>query len=71
MNALKTLDDELRVLEEELENILLTIPNVPHESVPIGDTEDDNVEVRKWGEVRSFTFEAKPHWDFANRFRYS
>ena len=60
---IKTLDEQLRVTEEVLENILLTIPNVPHESVPIGDTEDDNVEVRKWGDVRSFTFEAKPHWD--------
>ncbi|MBP3953668.1 serine--tRNA ligase [Bacillus suaedae] len=62
---IKQLDDELRQVEAELEEILLTIPNVPHESVPIGDTEDDNIEVRKWGEVREFSFEAKPHWDVA------
>jgi seryl-tRNA synthetase len=62
---IKSLDEQLRNTEEELEGILLTIPNVPHESVPIGDTEDDNVEVRKWGEVRSFGFETKAHWDLA------
>lgn len=62
---IKQLDEELRQVETELEEILLTIPNVPHESVPIGDTEDDNIEVRKWGEVREFSFEAKPHWDVA------
>ncbi|MDT8862952.1 serine--tRNA ligase [Alkalihalobacillus sp. MEB130] len=62
---IKSLDEQLRQAEEELEGILLTIPNVPHESVPVGDTEDDNVEVRKWGEVRSFSFETKAHWDIA------
>ncbi|KHF37778.1 serine--tRNA ligase [Halalkalibacter okhensis] len=62
---IKSLDEQLRNTEEELEGILLTIPNVPHESVPVGDTEDDNVEVRKWGEVRSFGFETKAHWDIA------
>ena len=59
----KKLDETLRVVEEELESILLTIPNIPHESTPVGETEDDNVEVRTWGEVRSFDFETKPHWD--------
>ncbi len=62
---IKSLDEDLRQVEEALEGILLTIPNVPHESVPVGETEDDNVEVRKWGNVRSFAFEAKPHWDLA------
>ena len=49
---IKELDDELREVEEELERLLLSIPNIPHETVPVGETEDDNVEVRKWGEVR-------------------
>jgi seryl-tRNA synthetase len=62
---IKSLDEELRHTEEALEGILLTIPNVPHEGVPIGDTEDDNVEIRKWGDVRSFDFETKAHWDLA------
>jgi seryl-tRNA synthetase len=61
----KKLDDELRGIEEELERILLSIPNIPHESVPVGETEDDNIEARKWGEIREFDFEAKPHWDIA------
>jgi seryl-tRNA synthetase len=64
-DRIKVLDEELRTVEEALENLLLSIPNIPHESVPVGETEDDNVEVRKWGEVRQFEFEPKPHWDIA------
>lgn len=60
---IKDLDDEIRVIEEKLEAILLTIPNLPHESVPKGNTDEDNVEVRRWGNPKSFDFEAKPHWD--------
>ncbi|HEU5139848.1 MAG TPA: serine--tRNA ligase [Bacillales bacterium] len=59
----KELDRELAQVEEDLENVMLGIPNLPHESVPIGEDEDDNVEIRNWGEVPSFAFEAKPHWD--------
>jgi seryl-tRNA synthetase len=66
-DKIKEIDDELRVYEEQLENLLLNIPNIPHESVPIGETEDDNVEIRKWGEVRDFGFEPKPHWDIADQ----
>ncbi|WP_078378423.1 serine--tRNA ligase [Sutcliffiella halmapala] len=65
-DEVKTLDDELREVEEKLELLLLSIPNIPHESVPVGETEDDNVEIRKWGEVPTFEFEAKPHWDLAD-----
>lgn len=64
-DKIKTLDDELREVEEVLDHLLMSIPNIPHESVPIGETEDDNVEVRKWGEIRDFEFEAKPHWEVA------
>lgn len=62
---IKALDEELRVVEEDLQHILYTIPNIPHESVPVGDTEDENIEIRKWGEIPQFTFEAKAHWDLA------
>ncbi|MBX9998378.1 MULTISPECIES: serine--tRNA ligase [Priestia] len=62
-DRVKQLDEELRSVEEELERLLLSIPNVPHESTPVGETEDDNVEVRKWGEIKQFDFEPKPHWD--------
>lgn len=65
-DKIKGIDDELRGVEEELEVLLLSIPNLPHESVPIGETEEDNVEVRKWGEIRDFGFEPKPHWDVAD-----
>lgn len=63
---IKKLDEELRTVEAELDTILLSIPNIPHESVPVGETEDDNVEVRKWGEKPSFAYEPKPHWDIAD-----
>jgi len=64
---IKGLDEELRQIEAELEDVLLSIPNIPHESVPVGESEDDNVEVRKWGEVPSFSFEPKPHWEIADQ----
>ncbi|MGG3471296.1 serine--tRNA ligase [Neobacillus pocheonensis] len=66
-DRIKTLDEELRGVEETLDLLLLSIPNIPHESVPVGATEDDNVEIRKWGTVRDFEFEAKPHWDVADQ----
>ncbi|MED3563929.1 serine--tRNA ligase [Bacillus xiapuensis] len=65
-DRIKTLDDELRGVEEKLEMLLLSIPNIPHESVPVGETEDDNVEIRKWGSAHDFAFEPKPHWDLAD-----
>ncbi|MHA6261420.1 serine--tRNA ligase [Sporosarcina sp. CAU 1771] len=61
--SIKTLDDELHEVEEKLNYIMLRIPNIPHESVPMGDSEDDNVEVRSFGEKTTFDFEPKPHWD--------
>ncbi|MDO3663000.1 serine--tRNA ligase [Bacillus sp. C28GYM-DRY-1] len=63
---IKTLDEELRSVESELDTILLSIPNIPHDSVPVGETEDDNIEVRKWGDKPSFAYEPKPHWDIAD-----
>lgn len=62
---IKGLDEELRQLEEELKQVMLHIPNIPHESVPLGETEEDNVVVRTWGEIPSFSFEPKAHWDIA------
>lgn len=65
-DSIKVLDEKLRAVEETLEQLLLSIPNIPHESVPVGESEDDNVEIRKWGNIREFPFEAKPHWDLAD-----
>ncbi|OEF97603.1 serine--tRNA ligase [Desulfuribacillus alkaliarsenatis] len=60
---IKDFDDKVRAIDDELENVLLNIPNVPHESVPVGETEDDNVVERIVGEQPNFDFEAKAHWD--------
>jgi len=60
---IKVLEDNLKEKEEWVQAFLLVIPNIPHESVPLGKSEADNKEVRKWGELPSFAFEPKPHWD--------
>lgn len=62
-DTIKEYDAKIREIEEQLEEVLLTIPNLPHDSVPVGDSEDQNVEVRRWGEPREFDFEPKAHWD--------
>ncbi|MFC9778722.1 serine--tRNA ligase [Paenibacillus chitinolyticus] len=64
-DRIKELDEELRTLEVELNHLLLSIPNVPHESVPVGASEEDNIEIRRNGNVPAFGFEAKAHWDLA------
>jgi seryl-tRNA synthetase len=64
-DRIKSLDEDVRVLEAEIDQLLLSIPNIPHESVPVGESEDDNVEVRKEGALPNFYFEPKPHWDIA------
>lgn len=56
-------DARIRELDEQINSIMLTIPNIPNETVPEGDTDEDNVEIRKWGEPTSFDFEPKAHWD--------
>lgn len=60
---IKEKDEEVKALEARLQNILLDIPNIPHESVPTGSSEADNPVMRTWGEPRSFEFAPKPHWD--------
>ncbi|MBZ4664579.1 MAG: serS [Caloramator sp.] len=62
-DKIKEYDAELSKVEEEINYLLLRIPNVPHKDVPKGETDADNVEIRKWGDVRQFDFEAKAHWD--------
>ncbi len=57
------LDDQVKSVDEEFQELLSGIPNVPHESVPVGRSEEDNVEVRRIGEPRQFDFEPKAHWD--------
>jgi seryl-tRNA synthetase len=57
------LDENVRQLDESFRTLLAGIPNIPHESVPVGASSDDNVEVHKCGEPRKFDFEPKAHWD--------
>ncbi|MGC5326733.1 serine--tRNA ligase [Brevibacillus sp. SYSU BS000544] len=64
-DRIKVLDEELRQLDEQLDEILMGLPNLPHESTPVGTSEDDNVLARTWGEPKKFEFEPKPHWDLA------
>lgn len=65
----KDLDTKIRDTEEELEKIMMTIPNIPHPSVPIGETDEDNVEVRRWGEPTKFDFEPQAHWDIGENLK--
>jgi seryl-tRNA synthetase len=56
-----TLDDEVKAVDEAVQALLVQVPNVPHPSVPPGKSEEENVEVRRWGTPRAFGFAPKPH----------
>ncbi|GBG12762.1 seryl-tRNA synthetase [Novimethylophilus kurashikiensis] len=62
-DELKAAEEKLTVIQSQMQSLLLTIPNVPHESVPVGTSETDNVELRRVGTPRSFDFEVKDHVD--------
>jgi len=62
-DKIKLQDEKLRELDSEIEAIAMCIPNLSHESVPVGASDEDNVEVRKNGDVPAFGFEPKAHWD--------
>lgn len=62
---IKAIDAELLEVEEAFKHMMMRLPNIPHETVPVGETEDDNVEVYTWGEKTAFDFEPVPHWDVA------
>jgi len=68
-DSIAALENSTREVEEAQQNILLTIPNIPHVSVPDGKDENDNVEIKRWsphgGEPPKFPFDPKPHWDLA------
>jgi len=66
-NQIKAFDGELHQVEEALNNLLFTIPNVPHPSVPVGRTPADNVVVSTWGEEPIIDFKPKPHWELAEK----
>ena len=60
-DELKKAETQLELIQNKLQQILLGVPNLPHESVPSGDSETDNVEIRRWGTPRHFDFEIKDH----------
>jgi seryl-tRNA synthetase len=60
-DRIKELDAKVKVVEEAVDALVLQVPNVPHPSVPPGKSDEDNVEVRRWGTPREFTFAPKPH----------
>lgn len=64
-DEIKELDVQLNDVEERFKDMMMRLPNIPHESVPVGTTEDDNVEEYTWGEIPTFDFDIKTHWDLA------
>ncbi len=62
-DKISALDGELKKIEEELRDIMLHIPNMPKDDVPIGKDDSENPEIRKWGTPKEFSFEPKAHWD--------
>ncbi|MBT1072310.1 serine--tRNA ligase [Pelotalea chapellei] len=60
---IKAMDEELKLVDDELQMFMLTVPNLPAAATPVGASEDDNVIVRSWGDPRQLSFSAKPHWE--------
>lgn len=65
-DRIKALDEEVREVEAEISELTMAIPNIPHESVPVGASEEDNVEIRRWSEPKVFEFDPKAHWEIAD-----
>jgi seryl-tRNA synthetase len=61
-DEISALDEQVKAVDEEFRQLLAAIPNIPHESVPVGKSADDNVEVRRVGEPRQFEFPPEAHW---------
>ena len=66
-NQIKQLGEEARQLKKEVNQVLMYLPNVPHQSVPVGSDENENLEIKRWGEIPSFDFTPKPHWELAEQ----
>jgi len=62
-DRMAALDEKVKTLDESFRSLLAGVPNIPHESVPVGKSAADNVEVRRWGQPPEFKFEPKAHWD--------
>ncbi len=64
---IKELEDKLAIIEQKMEAVLYEIPNIPHESVPVGSDESANVQVRSWGTPKKFEFEPLPHYEIGEK----
>ncbi len=62
-DEIKRQDEHAAALDQRLRDFMLTVPNLPHESVPVGHSAAENVEVRRWGAPPKFDFQPKPHWE--------
>ena len=63
---LSDLEKELEPVEDNYQNLLKKVPNIPTEDVPVGKSEDDNVVVKEWGEKKDYDFKPKPHWEIGD-----
>ena len=66
-DEIKSLEEKLKEIEVEIRKVLLAIPNVPHDSVPEGQSSEQNVEVRKFGKTPKFSFPIKAHWEIGKK----
>jgi seryl-tRNA synthetase len=66
-SKIKEMDSELNVIQEQLNDIVMSIPNICDDSVPPGNDDSDNIEVRKWGEIPEFSFTPLPHWEIVEQ----
>lgn len=62
-DRISSLEEGVNAVDEEFRQLMAGVPNLPHESVPVGKSADDNAEIKRWGTPRSFDFTPKPHWD--------
>ncbi len=64
---IKSLEDEVRIIDDQLTDLLLQLPNIPHSSVPVGKDETENIVVRSWEEPKKFDFQPLPHWELGEK----
>ena len=64
-DRIQAIDGELREIEGRLNELLLAVPNIPHPSVPVGSSPEQNKEIARWGEVPAVDFPLRPHWELA------
>jgi len=66
-DEIKRLEEELKTIEDDIRTALLNVPNLPHESVPVGSTADENREIRVFGKKPEFSFPPQPHWEIGEK----